>query len=75
MERGPPKSACSRGSAESDGYRIQISLLPDLLQTKVAEAHEVQQEFRYFLLEPPKPPRKLSVVQDVADDEPAGVLH
>jgi hypothetical protein len=29
-------------------------------QSKVAEAHEAQQDFRYFLLEPPRPPRKLS---------------
>jgi hypothetical protein len=30
-----------------------INLLPGLLQAKVAEAHEAQQEFRYFLAEPP----------------------
>jgi hypothetical protein len=35
-------------------------ILPDLLHAKVAEAHEAQQDFRYFLQEPPKPPRKLS---------------
>ena len=33
--------------------------LLDLLQKVVAEAHQAQQEFRYFLLELPKPPRKL----------------
>ena len=37
-----------------------IKILPDLIHSKVAEAHEAQQDFRYFLLEPPKPPRKLS---------------
>jgi hypothetical protein len=30
-----------------------IKALPDILQAKVAEAHEAQQEFRYFLAEPP----------------------
>jgi hypothetical protein len=35
-------------------------ILNDLVQDKVREAHEAQQEFRYFLQEPPKPPRKLS---------------
>jgi hypothetical protein len=35
-------------------------ILNDLLQDKVREAHEAQQEFRYYLQEPPKPPRKLS---------------
>jgi hypothetical protein len=30
-----------------------IKVLPGLLQAKVAEAHEAQQEFRYFLAEPP----------------------
>jgi hypothetical protein len=41
-------------------YRIQVSVLPDLLQAKVAEAHEAQQDFKYFLREPPKPLRPLS---------------
>ena len=40
--------------------RRVIEALPDLIQTKVAEAHEAQQELRYFLALPPKPPRKLS---------------
>jgi hypothetical protein len=35
-------------------------ILPELLHKKVAEAHEAQQDFRYFLQEPPRPPRKLS---------------
>lgn len=35
-------------------------ILAELLQAKIREAHEAQQEFRYFLLEPPKPPRKLT---------------
>jgi hypothetical protein len=35
-------------------------ILDDQLQAKVAEACEARQEFRYFLQEPPKPPRKLS---------------
>jgi len=30
-----------------------IRALPDLLQDKVAEAHQAQQDFRYFLAEPP----------------------
>ena len=30
-----------------------IKALPDILQAKVAEAHEAQQDFRYFLAEPP----------------------
>jgi hypothetical protein len=30
-----------------------LNLLPDLLQSKVAEAHQAQQDFRYFLAEPP----------------------
>ena len=30
-----------------------IRALPDLLQKKVAEAHEAQQDFRFFLAEPP----------------------
>jgi hypothetical protein len=30
-----------------------IKTMPDLLQAKIAEAHEAQQEFRYFLAEPP----------------------
>jgi hypothetical protein len=37
-----------------------IKALPDLLQAKVTEAHEAQDRFRYFLREPPKPPRRLS---------------
>ena len=35
-------------------------MLPDLIQTKVAEAHEAQQNLRYFLALPPKPARPLS---------------
>src|SRR5262245_46797647 len=34
--------------------------LPDLVQEKVAEAHMAQEELRYFLALPPKPPRPLS---------------
>jgi hypothetical protein len=30
-----------------------IKAMPDLLQAKVAEAHQAQQDFRYFLAEPP----------------------
>ena len=30
-----------------------LRLLPDLLQDKVAEAHRAQQDFRYYLAEPP----------------------
>jgi Homeodomain-like domain len=30
-----------------------LNVLPDLLQSKVAEAHEAQQDFRYFLAEGP----------------------
>ena len=30
-----------------------LNVLPDLLQAKVAEAHQAQQDFRYFLAEPP----------------------
>jgi hypothetical protein len=37
-----------------------IKLMPDLIQAKVAEAHEAQTQFGHFLREPPKPPRKLS---------------
>jgi hypothetical protein len=37
-----------------------IDALPELLQQRVAEAHLAQTEFRYFLLEPPKPIRPLS---------------
>jgi hypothetical protein len=35
-------------------------ILAELLQAKVRKAHEAQQDFRYFLLEPPKPRRPLS---------------
>jgi hypothetical protein len=30
-----------------------LRALPDLLQANVAEAHQAQQDFRYFLAEPP----------------------
>src|SRR6516165_3056706 len=30
-----------------------IKALPDLLQAKVAQAHQAQQDFRFFLTEPP----------------------
>jgi hypothetical protein len=33
-----------------------LNLLPNLLQSKVAEAHEAQQAFRYFFAEPPSGP-------------------
>jgi hypothetical protein len=35
-------------------------ILADLIQTKVAEAHQAQSKLGYFLREPPKPPRPLS---------------
>src|SRR5438128_427389 len=35
-------------------------ILADLVQDRVAEAHLAQTELRYFLREPPKPPRRLS---------------
>src|SRR5271155_5016018 len=35
-------------------------ILTDLVQRKVEEAHLAQTELRYFLQEPPKPPRPLS---------------
>jgi hypothetical protein len=37
-----------------------IEVLPDLVQSKVAEAHLAQAELGYFLREPPKPLRPLS---------------
>ena len=37
-----------------------VKALPDLVQSKVAEAHLAQTELGYFLREPPKPPRPLS---------------
>jgi hypothetical protein len=30
-----------------------MKVLPDLLQAKVAEAHQAQQDFRFFLAQPP----------------------
>jgi hypothetical protein len=33
-----------------------LRVLPGLLRAKVAEAHEAQQEFRCFLVEPPSGP-------------------
>jgi hypothetical protein len=33
-----------------------IRAMPNLLQGKVAEAHQAQQDFRYFLAEPPSGP-------------------
>jgi hypothetical protein len=35
-------------------------ILPDLIQEKVAEAHQAQSELKYYLAQPPRPPRKLS---------------
>jgi hypothetical protein len=35
-------------------------IFTDLVQTKVAEAHQAQQELRWFLNRPPEPPRPLS---------------
>ena len=35
-------------------------ILVDLVQTKVFEAHEAQNELRYFRALPPTPPRKLT---------------
>jgi hypothetical protein len=40
-----------------------LRVLPDLLQDKVAEAHQAQQDFRYFLAEPPKHPLSSHPVQ------------
>jgi hypothetical protein len=40
--------------------RLVSEILTDLVQAKVTEAHQAQTEFRYFLLEPPKPLRALS---------------
>jgi Homeodomain-like domain len=37
-----------------------LQVLPDLVQTKVAEAHEAQQNLRNLLALPPKPARPLS---------------
>jgi hypothetical protein len=37
-----------------------IATLGELVQRRVAEAHEAQTELRYFLQEPPRPPRRLS---------------
>jgi hypothetical protein len=39
---------------------LVIKALPDLIQTKVAEAHLAQTEFVQLLREPPRPPRPLS---------------
>jgi hypothetical protein len=33
-----------------------VRAMPNLLQGKVAEAHQAQQDFRYFLAEPPSGP-------------------
>jgi hypothetical protein len=40
-----------------------IKVVRDLLQAKVAEAHQAQQDFRYFLAEPPKHPLSSHPVQ------------
>jgi hypothetical protein len=40
--------------------RHVVEILADLVQKKVAEAHLAQNELRYFLSEPPKPPHPLS---------------
>jgi hypothetical protein len=40
--------------------RWLVEALPDLIQSKVAEAHLAQTELGHFLALPPKPPRKLS---------------
>lgn len=37
-----------------------MEVLPDVLQTKVAQAHQAQEELRYLLTLPPRPPRPLS---------------
>lgn len=37
-----------------------LEALPDLIQTKVAEAHDAQQYARYLLKLSPQPPRPLS---------------
>jgi hypothetical protein len=36
------------------------NILGGLVHTKVAEAHEAEQQLRWYRQEPPKPPRKLS---------------
>jgi hypothetical protein len=40
--------------------RWLVEALPDVIQSKVAEAHLAQTEFGYFLALPPKAPRVLS---------------
>lgn len=45
-----------------------LRVLPDLLQRKVAEAHEAQQDFRYFLAEPPRGP-SISLMHPVQLDD------
>jgi hypothetical protein len=37
-----------------------VKALQSLVHSKVAEAHQAQQELRYFLALPPRPPRALS---------------
>ena len=37
-----------------------VKALTDLVQRRVAEAHEAQQELRYFMTLAPRPPRPLS---------------
>jgi hypothetical protein len=37
-----------------------VNAVPNLIQSKVAEAHTAQNELRYYLALPPRPPRPLS---------------
>ena len=45
-----------------------LRILPNLLQARVAEAHEAQQDFRYFLAEPPSGPSLLLMHPVQLDD-------
>jgi hypothetical protein len=58
-ERGA-RALMLRAGRSGDFLNGCRKILTDLVQAKVAEACEARQEFRYFLQEPPKPPRKLS---------------
>jgi len=44
----------------SEPPKWAADVLADLIQSKVAEAHQAQQQLRYFLFLPPKPERPLS---------------
>ena len=55
VERGPPKSACSRGSAESDGYRIQISFCPIYCKPRSLRPTKCSRNSAIFSLSRPSP--------------------